>query len=405
VTFDSHAAQNDLADVTFRPLAMASATADLIVFGMLSSLFGPLLVTFAGRFHISLPDAGVVLSVYFVGAFCGVPLGWYTIRHLSGNVVLTITLLTMAIGACGAALSPEWYGFLGSIFFMGIGFGGVDFSLITLLVRTRIDGRARRLSVSNAGYGLGAVIGPVLIVLVHPANYRYLLGAIALSAVVLTFGNSGISAPPMRDAPQRDTLAVSDGQRRRILGTFIAAYVLYVATETTTAGWIAPQLHRGGFSSSLASAITAGFWLGLAVGRVLAGPAGRRHSERRLVLAGLAVAAALCGGAYATGAAPFLYPLVGFALALVYPMGLIWYTALIPHDGDGVALLILCMMAGGVIGPAIESVAVSAFGIRVVPIVLGAFALACLGVFISALRFSVRQSPSSGAATDSIEPT
>jgi MFS transporter, FHS family, glucose/mannose:H+ symporter len=367
---------------------MASATADLIVFGMLSSLFGPLLVTFTQRFHISLPDAGVVLSVYFVGAFCGVPIGWYTIKHLTGNVVLTITLLTMAIGACGAALSPNWYGFLASIFFMGVGFGGVDFSLITLLVRTRLDGRARRLSVSNAGYGLGAVIGPVLIVLVHPHNYRYLLGAIALSAVVLTFGNSGIIAPPMRSAPRRDTLGVSAPRRRRILGTFIAAYILYVATETTTAGWIAPQLHRGGFSASLGSAITAGFWLGLAIGRVLAGPAGRRHSDRRLVLGGLACAAVLCAGAFVTGVAPYLYPLVGFALALVYPMGLIWYTALIPHDGDGVALLILCMMAGGVIGPAIESVMVSSFGIRVVPLVLCGFALACLAVFVSALRFS-----------------
>ena len=78
---------------------------------------------------------------------------------------------------------------------------------------------------------------------------------------------------------------------------------------------------------------------------------------------------------------PTSIPLVGFALALVYPMGLIWYTALIPHDGDGVALLILCMMAGGVIGPAIESVMVSSFGIRVVPVVLCGFALACLAVF------------------------
>jgi FHS family glucose/mannose:H+ symporter-like MFS transporter len=395
VTFDSHTGpETELADVTFRPLAMASATADLIVFGMLSSLFGPLLVTFAQRFHISLPDAGVVLSVYFVGAFCGVPIGWYTIKHLTGNVVLTITLLTMAIGACGAALSPNWFGFLASIFFMGVGFGGVDFSLITLLVRTRLDGRARRLSVSNAGYGLGAVIGPVLIVLVHPNNYRYLLGAIALSAVVLTFGNSGIVAPPMRNAPHRDTLEVSAPQRRRILGTFIAAYILYVATETTTAGWIAPQIHRGGYSASLGSAITAGFWLGLAFGRVLAGPVGRRHSDRRLVLGGLACAAALCAGAYATGAALYLYPLVGFALALVYPMGLIWYTALLPHDGDGVALLILCMMAGGVIGPAIESVMVSSFGIRVVPLVLCGFALACLAVFSSALRFSPSRSSS-----------
>jgi len=55
---------------------------------------------------------------------------------------------------------------------------------------------------------------------------------------------------------------------------------------------------------------------------------------------------------------------------------------------DGVALLILCMMSGGVIGPAVESLMVSSFGIRVVPIVLAGFAALTLTTFVSALRFS-----------------
>jgi len=374
--------------VTFQSLAITSATVDLIVFGMISSLFGPLLVTLAHRFDLSLPAAGVVLSVYFVGASFGVPIGWFAMKRFTGAAVLSATLLITALGACGAALSTKWALFLPSVLLLGLGFGGVDFSLISLLVRTRASGRARRLSVTNAGYGLGAVIGPLLVVLVRPHNYRLLYVAIAIALVVLTFGNRGLIAPPLSIEHRRSEHVVNRAQRRSILATFIGAYVGYVATETTTAGWIAPHLHRIGYSVSIGSVITAGFWLGLAIGRVLAGPISRRHSDHRVVLGGLAAAALFCVMALGTGAAPFVYPLVGLSIALVYPMGLVWYATLCPHDDDGVALLILCMMAGGVIGPAIESLMVSSFGIRVVPVVLASFAAITLSAFASALRFS-----------------
>ncbi len=374
-------------EVSFRPLAITSATVDLIVFGMISSLFGPLLVTLAHRFHLSIAAAGVVLSVYFIGAFFGVPIGWLAMRRFTGAAVLSATLLITALGAGGAALSTNWAAFLASVFLLGLGFGGVDFSLISLLVRTKTSGRGRRLSVTNAGYGLGAVIGPLLVVLVRPHNYRVLYIAIAISVIVLTSGNRGLIAPPLSVEHRRSDFVVNRTKRRSILGTFIVAYIFYVATETTTAGWIATHLHRIGYSASLGSVITAGFWLGLAIGRVLAGPLGRRHADHRLVLGGLASAVVFCLIALVTGAAPYVYPFVGLSIALVYPMGLVWYSSLCPHDDDGVALLILCMMAGGVIGPAIESLMVSSFGIHVVPIVLASFAGLTMVTFASALRF------------------
>lgn len=388
MTSDSATSEPASTEVTFRPLALTSATVDLIVFGMISSLFGPLLVTLSHRFDLSLPAAGVVLSVYFVGAFFGVPIGWLAMRRFTGAAVLSGTLLITALGACGGALSTDWAMFLASAFLLGLGFGGVDFSLISLLVRTRNTGRGRRLSVTNAGYGLGAVIGPLLVVIVRPHNYRLLYVAIAVSVVVLTLGNRGLIAPPLSREHRRSDLVVNRTQRRAILATFIVAYIFYVATETTTAGWIAPNLHRVGYSASLGSVDTAGFWLGLAIGRVLAGPVSRRYSDHRLVLGGLGVAVALCLTALATGAAPYVYPLVGLSIALVYPLALVWYSTLCPHDDDGVALLILCMMAGGVIGPAVQSLMVSSFGIHVVPAVLASFAALTLGTFASALRFA-----------------
>ena len=139
--------------------------------------------------------------------------------------------------------------------------------------------------------------------------------------------------------------------------------------------------------SRRASGITAGFWGALALERMIAGPLARRWSEPVLVLGGLAVAVVLSATAILDGVAPYSYALLGLIIASVYPMGLIWYTTLCPGDGDGLATLILCMMLGGVAGPATESLMVSISGIHAVPIVIAVFALCDLAAFASVLRF------------------
>ena len=332
---------------------------------------------------MSLPAAATVVSVHFVGALLGVPLGWVTLRRFPGNAVLSGSLATMAVGTAGVALSRGFAELLASVVAIGLGFGGLDFSLNSLLVRTAEVGRAHRLSVANAGYGVGSVVGPLLVIAARPYHYPLVFASVGLAALALTASSRGVSAPPLSEARARP----HHPRRRAIVATFVAAYVLYVATESSAAGWIAPQLHRVGYSQSVGSAATAGFWLGLAVGRLLAGPLHRHLSERAIVLAGLAGTAGLALVALSRGLAPVAYPVAGLSLALVYPMGLIWFTEVNPGDGDGLALLILLMMAGGVVGPAITSAAVSAAGVRAVPVCVAAFAAADLAVFLAAQRF------------------
>jgi predicted MFS family arabinose efflux permease len=85
--------------------------------------------------------------------------------------------------------------------------------------------------------------------------------------------------------------------------------------------------------------------------------------------------------------APVAYPLLGLIIASIFPMGLIWYTKLCPHDSDGLSLLIFVMMIGGVAGPGLVSLLVSHFGVRVVPFTIASYAVLDLGVFLSARRF------------------
>ena len=355
--------------------------------GAVTSLFGPLLVSLSHRFHLSLPSAGAALSVYFVGATLGVLPGWLGLKRLQGRMVLSISLVAIVLGAVGASLSLSWLVFLTSIFLIGLGFGALDIGLNTLLARTSLDGRAHRLSISNAGYGVGAVICPLVIIALHPNNFRFLFAGLAVIALVLSMLNGGVHAPPLHTEPLQFEITKMKAQRRPILLTFMVAYVLYVALETSASGWMATQLHGVGYSESSGSLVTAGFWTGVAIGRVLGGPLYHRLSEKKLVLGGLVLAAIVCVSAFSDSLAPYAYPLLGLIVASIFPMGLMWYTMLCPHDSDGLSLLILFMMVGGVAGPSLVSLLVSQFGVHVVPFTLASFAALDLVVFLSALRF------------------
>ncbi|MGB8179203.1 MAG: MFS transporter [Acidimicrobiales bacterium] len=374
-------------EVSFSAFSFASATGVYILMGAVTSLFGPLLESFAHRFHLSLPSAGVALSVYFVGATLGVLPGWLGLKRLEGRVVLMISLTAIALGAAGASLSHSWLLFLTSVFLIGLGFGALDIGLNTLLARTPLKGRAHRLSIGNAGYGVGAVICPLIIIGLGPKNFATLFAGLCVLALLLSVLNGGVHAPPLRTEPLQFEITQMKAQRRPILITFVAAFIFYVALETSAAGWMATQIHGVGYSTSAGSLVTAGFWVGMAVGRSVGGPLYHWLAEKKIILGGLALATVTCVLALADPIAPYAYPLLGLIIASIFPMGLIWYTVLCPHDSDGLSLLILFMMVGGVAGPGVVSLMVSHFGVHVVPFVLATFAVIALGVFMSALRF------------------
>lgn len=373
--------------VELTTLALGNLTGVFILIGAISSLFGPLLVTFTHHFSISLARAGEVLSIYFIGALIGVVPGWWGLKHTTGRKVLTVSLITVAAGTLCSGLVHSWLIFLASIFLLGLGFGSLDMGLNVLLSRTAVEGRAHRLSFVNAGYGLGAVICPLLLVVVHPGNFPAVFVAISIIALLLTTFNSGVHAPALKAESLQSQISARRAQRWPILLSFIAAYIFYVALETSASGWMSSQLQRGGYSASLGSFITAAFWMGMTIGRSLGGTLHRIFNERKLILGGLVLAIFADLGATSNHLALVTYPLLGLILATVFPMGLMWYTRLLPHDSDGISLILFAMMAGGVIGPGGVSLLVSHFGVHVIPYTFAGLALIDVALFASILRF------------------
>ena len=368
--------------------ALANLTIVFVLCGATSSLFGPLLVTFSHHFHISLARAGEVLSVYFIGALVGVLPGWWGLRRTRGRRVLNWSLVTVAAGTLASGLVHSWWIFLASTLLLGLGFGSLDMSLNVLLSRTAAEGRAHRLSFTNAGYGLGAVISPLILVVAQPRNFPTVFVLISVVALALTTFNAGVDAPPQRSEPLQHAVTAQRAQRWPILASFIAAYIFYVAMETSASGWMSSQLQRGGFSASVGSFVTAAFWMGMTIGRSLGGPLHRIFRDTPLILGGLGLAIVIDLSGVSNHVALVTYPLLGLILASVFPMGLVWYTRLLPHDSDGITMMLFAMMAGGVIGPGTVSVLVAHLGVHVIPYAFAAFSLVDLLIFASILRFS-----------------
>ncbi|MBW4030365.1 MAG: MFS transporter [Acidobacteria bacterium] len=379
--------------VELTTLALGNLTGVFILVGATSSLFGPLLVTFSHHFHVSLAAAGEVLSIYFVGALIGVLPGWWGLKHTTGRRVLSTSLVIVAAGTLASGLVHSWNLYLASIFLLGLGFGSLDMSLNVLLSRTAAEGRAHRLSFVNAGYGLGAVICPLVVVVVHPQNFPGIFITIAVIALLLTSFNGGVHAPPLKAEVLQSQITAAKAQRWPILLSFIGAYVFYVALETSASGWMSSQLQRGGFSTSTGSLVTAAFWVGMTIGRSVGGPLHRIFSERKLILGGLSLAIVADLVGTSNHAALVSYPLLGLILASVFPMGLMWYSRLVPFDSDGITIILFAMMAGGVIGPGGVSLLVSHFGVHVIPLAFAGLAVVDLAIFASIIRFSPIELP------------
>ncbi|MGH9029213.1 MAG: MFS transporter [Acidimicrobiales bacterium] len=403
---DRPRAGTDPSRVSFDRLSIVGAALTFTVLGAVESVYGPLLQAIHGRFDVSVPVAGITLTVHFIGVLVGVVAAMFLVRRIQGRWLMTGASLLVACGCGAIALARSWPEFACGVAVTGVGFGILDLLLNQLLSRTSARGRATRLTALNGMFGFGALVGPLLVDWLTPRRFSTLFGAFAVAALVITLTPRGLVAAPIGSAVANEdrrsgwrehAIARALGvERRSLLVGFLLGFVVYVAVETSVSGWIAVHLHAVGYPTSVGALVTAGFWGGMTVGRFAASWLGRFVSERVFVLGGLALALALSLAARSAAVAPDLYPMIGLMLAPVFPMALSWYTKLEPSSAHGVSLLVVGSAVGGMIGPATQSLAVSNLGLGVVPTVTALLAFVDFCVFAGLVIRKVRPSERAG---------
>lgn len=358
---------------------MAAIGATFGVMGLTVSAYGPLLEHLTRRFEVSLPVAGATISIHFAGTLLGVLGAMWAMQKLPARIPVVVALLLAGAGCAGIALAPAWPCFVGAVCVVGVGFGVLLIALNQLVAYSGSPRRAALLNGLNAAYSAGAVAGPILVATFASRYFSALYIGVAVVALVLVLGAGGISG--------RLPVGVgAAGRPGRLVLIFVMAFMLYVAIENGTGGWMASHLESVGLRSGAAAAVTSGFWLALMTGRLLMTLVPASISERSIVIGGSAVAAATLLAATAGVAAPIAYVVTGFALAPIFPTGVVWLAKLRPGDARSTSWVYPAASIGGIAGPGAIGLVIGGFGVRWAPAVLGLVAIAMSASFWLAQR-------------------
>jgi MFS transporter, FHS family, glucose/mannose:H+ symporter len=358
--------------------ALAAVAACFLLMGALAAAYGPLLEHLVQRFDISLPVAGEVFSAHFAGALVGVFASMWAVERISGRLSIWVALGCLGAGCAGVALAGSWPAFLAAVFVIGLGFGGLDLGLNLLVAHSEGRRRSALLNALNGAYGFGAVAGPIFISRIGQEHLALLYGSAAALAVVLVPAAAGISGRlPV-------TPRTNGGRPGALVGIFLVAFVFYVGVETGVGGWMTSHLESVGVQSLAAASLTSGFWLAMAVGRVMAAMIPDRVPPPAVVISGSAIAAVALLAALSGRAAPFAYIVTGFAIAPIFPTALVWLAKLRPGDSRSTSWMFPATMLGGGIIPPTVGVAIAGLGIGWAPAVLSAVAVTTLAAFVLA---------------------
>jgi FHS family glucose/mannose:H+ symporter-like MFS transporter len=365
--------------------ALAAIGATFLLIGMVVSAYGPLLQILAHRFEVSLPIAGGVLSAHFAGALVGVIGSMRAMERLPNRHMVVAALGFVAVGCALVALAPVWPVMLAAVFVLGIGFGALDIGLNQIVAHSGGARRTAVLNTLNGAFGIGAVLGPILVALFGEHHFVLLYAGGAFLAVGLMWEGLRI--------PGRLPVAPKSAARRPtpLVVVFVVAFALYVGTEAGVGGWSTSHLRSIGLGAASAAALTSGFWLAMGIGRLLIALLPSRIPESAVVTIASALGALALLAAVSGKAAPVAYVVTGLVFAPIFPTGIVWLATLLPGDSRATSWLFPGAMLGGAVIPATIGLVIARVGLGGAPVVLSAVALGTFLAFSGARLLSSRQ--------------
>lgn len=260
-----------------------------VVCGIVTVLPGPLLPLLAARWGLRDVQSGAYFTALFAASTIAAILAPRRMRWSlpRGYALMTVGVFTLAVAA--RALTPSLANQLAIGAFALIGLGiGLSVTATNLLVgNVAPEFRARRLSVVNLWWGIGAVACPWIVAAAESgATLRLFLGVVgfaSLAAFVLLL--------PLREEPRPASPPSARSSDVWVLVYFALMLFLYVGVENTVGGWVATYTYRfSGMTLEHASLMVSVFWIALLAGRGVGSQLLKSWPERAVLLAGMGLA-------------------------------------------------------------------------------------------------------------------
>jgi fucose permease len=265
--------------------------------GVLSAGLGPTLPSLAEKMGSTLSETGALFTALFLGAVASQIAGGPLTDRFGQRPMLFASLVLLAGGLAGVALSPTLPIALVSMLIAGLGDGVIIVAVNVSISQLFATRAVSALNILNIFFGMGAIAGPLL------AGFALQTWATAvpvLWTVVLILLPSLIFVPrlnlgPHRPPPKRGEVDFdprNSPYRSPFLWMLGVLLLLYVGLEVGTGGWLVVYVDRTttlGLES--ATFIAASFWMALTSGRILGAVLGAWLRAEVVLMIGLSTAA------------------------------------------------------------------------------------------------------------------
>jgi fucose permease len=226
---------------------------------------------------------------------------------------------------CIYASTPDWVVMVLTGTLLGLGIGLIDAGINTLIAH---DSRANLMGLLHAFYGIGALSGPAIAttLLTFGVSWRsaywvfaaiVMLLVIVMSWVILQPHPLMQSATPDQQNPGTNLKLALQKPTVLVAGLLL---LVYVGTEVSLGNWAyAVQTISRGTPIAVAGYSITAYWLGLTMGRLSMGLMMKRIGATRLIDGSLALLTAGLLIWWLFPAQLWSLPLIGFALAAIFP--------------------------------------------------------------------------------------
>ena len=263
--------------------------------GLVLIMLGSILPEMKADYALSYQVGGALLSVQSVGYVLAGLLAGYLPYLLGIKISFILIQLSVTVGFIMLLVSgnPVWL--LIAMFLIGIGKGGIT-NYNNLLMNIYSEGNAGPLNILHACFAAGAVIAPLIAMMVTGWRPAVMIGCVCCAASLAFLLPAGFSDKDLETSDTPDTAERAEDSRKKkvdygfvrekLFWVTVIICFFYQAVEASFMGWMTSFLiDTGVMAESLAQFTTSVLWMALMAGRLLCSAAATKFSPRSMILA------------------------------------------------------------------------------------------------------------------------
>jgi fucose permease len=355
--------------------------------GGFTSSYGVMVPYFRDKFSLNLAESGFIFFAHGVTALIGVVIGTISVSKFKAAYVGGLGAPLMGLGAILIGVAPSWNITLLGVTVVGVGFGACDATISQFLSRGGSEKAVRLVNILNAGFAIGAVIGPILIAGAVPDLFGQLL--FAWAAVFFVVGYMFISNTS--GYLKRDHSTAKPEGHKFVFSMLLLGIAFYVGVEVGASGWIPTYMIDKNYSAQMGATALALFFLALAAGRILILPLAKKFSPTQIVLVSSILIILSLFFIGSTSYALLGFTIMGFVCGPVFPTAMVWAVRINPGDPRTAGFMMFAAIAGASVSPSLMGIVMQRSGTEILAWLLMVPALLSLAVYGLAAKQNISE--------------